>query len=504
MSASGFPSSVAYGGLRPGRTRSGSWGAWLLVGTFIGVTLLAILAGQVRALKYLYPAAALGVGLILYRSRPTFYFGFVWWLWFLSPLVRRLVDVRAGYDSMNPVLLAPVLVTGLSALTLLRHLPKLQRRSVAALAPILASLIYAYPFGLVNTGLQAATYGLLQWLVPVTFGFHLALDAPRYLEYQTAARRIFIAAAFVLGVYGVWQYISPQPWDRYWMVNAQMSTIGRPLPLEVRVFSTVNSPTPFAMVMLAGLLMLLPTRTGVHLGVGIPAYLAFLLSLVRTAWAGWVIGVGVYITYLRTPSRLRLFAIGGVLLVIVGALVASPLGERIDRRFQTFTSLEEDKSLAVREATAAMVMEMILTEPFGRGLGATGSAKRLATSGTETFDNGLLNLFFTLGWFGGLLYLGGTLMMLAGIMRRFEPREDPIPKVARAVSFATFAALASFNTLIGVSGVMLWGFVGLSIGAKSCYRAAGFAGRPPVPGPPAPARVPEYAVARPPTPPDTA
>ncbi|HEY4647559.1 MAG TPA: hypothetical protein VIG95_00570, partial [Gemmatimonadales bacterium] len=49
---------------------------------------------------------------------------------------------------------------------------------------------------------------------------------------------------------------------------------------------------------------------------------------------------------------------------------------------------------------------------------------------------------------------------------------DPIPKVARAVTFATFGALASFNTLIGVSGVLFWAFVGLSLSAKSWYWAA--------------------------------
>jgi hypothetical protein len=120
---------------------------------------------------------------------------------------------------------------------------------------------------------------------------------------------------------------------------------------------------------------------------------------------------------------------------------------------------------------------LILDEPLGEGLGATGSSRRLASGQTITFDNGLLNLFFSLGWLGGVLYLGGAVTVLMGLVRRFEPRGDPIPKVARAVSFATFAALASFNTLVGVAGVLFWGFIGLSISARSWYRAVEQAAR---------------------------
>ncbi len=498
MRTSALPPVSGHGGLVPtGTAGPRSFAAWLLVLGFVFATLVAVLAGRAGVLKYVYPAAALAVGLALYRNQRAFYVGYVWWLWFLTPLVRRLVDYRAGYDPINPVLVAPVLVTGLSLLSLLRHLPKLQRQSLAALAPILLSLVYAYPIGLRNTGLQAATFSLLQWFVPITFGFHLATDAPRYPAYQATTCRVFTWAAFLLGLYGIWQFVTPLPWDRYWMLNTEMSTIGRPLPLEVRVFSTVNSPAPFAMVMLAGLLMLLPTRAAVHVLIGIPAYLAFLLSLVRTAWGGWIIGLGVYATYLRSPARVRLFATVGLLAVLVGAVLALPLGERIERRVEGLATLGEDKSLVMREATAAVVLELILNEPLGRGLGATGSAKRLATAGTETFDNGLLELFFSLGWVGGLLYLGGTLVMLAGLMGRFEPRNDPIPKVARAVSFATFAALASLNTLIGVSGVMFWGFVGLSIGARSWYRTANPAAHRAFASAPALAGTPRYANAKP-------
>jgi hypothetical protein len=446
--------------------------SWVLVLGFAVATLGAVVTGRSSALKYAYPAGALAVGVVLYRYRPVAYPGFVWWLWFLTPLVRRLVDYRLGYDPINLVLTAPVLVTGISVWSLVRHFPKLKRRSLAALLPIGISLVYAYPIGIRSAGLQAATFSLLQWLVPIAFGFHLATDAARYPEYRATTRRVFLWAAFLLGIYGVWQFLSPPMWDRYWMLHAEMSTIGKPLPAQVRVFSTVNSPTPFAMVMVAGLLMLLETRVVRHVLIGAPAYLAFLLSLVRTAWAGWLLGIGVYATYLGSRARSRLLLTVALLGIGIGALTATSLADRVAHRFETFTDLDEDKSLLVRQESAGFVLQLIMEEPLGQGLGATGSAKRLANGTSITFDNGLLNLFFSLGWLGGILYLLGAVIALAGLVRRFEPRADPIPKVARAVTFATFGALASFNTLIGVSGVLFWAFVGLSLSAKSWYWAA--------------------------------
>jgi hypothetical protein len=465
------PRSPPSGKRQAGATSSRPLVSWALVAVLGGLTLGALAFRKAEILKYLYPALAVGVAIVLFWRHREFYVGYVWWLWFVTPLVRRLVDYRAGYDPINPVLAAPALVTAVCLVSLIRHLPKLKRRSLAALVPVLASLAYAYPLGVHTAGLQAATFGLLQWLAPIAFGFHLATDVSRYLPYLAITRRVFTSAAFALGLYGVWQYVSPLPWDRFWMFNAGMTTIGRPFPFEVRVFSTLNSPAPFAMVMVAALVMLLETRLWVHLCIGLPAYLAFLLSLVRTAWGGWLIGVGVYATSLRPRAGLRVVAMLVLLVLAVGWFTTTPLGGRVERRLESFTSLAQDRSLAAREASSGVVLGLILAEPLGRGLGVTGSARRLATSSTMTFDNGYLNVFVSLGWAGGLLYLAGTAVLLVGLLQeRTEPRDDPIPKVARAVGFATVATLSSLNTLTAVSGMIFWGFLGLSIGGRAWYR----------------------------------
>ena len=50
-------------------------------------------------LNYAYLAATLAVGALLYWRRPGLYIGFTWWLWFLTPEVRRLVDYQQGWTT---------------------------------------------------------------------------------------------------------------------------------------------------------------------------------------------------------------------------------------------------------------------------------------------------------------------------------------------------------------------------------------------------------------------
>src|SRR5215208_7879858 len=78
--------------------------AWAAI---LGLIALALggLAMQVGPLlQLLYPLAACAVGGLLYWRYPTLYLGFAWWIWFLTPEVRRLVDYEHGW---NPVAGSP-------------------------------------------------------------------------------------------------------------------------------------------------------------------------------------------------------------------------------------------------------------------------------------------------------------------------------------------------------------------------------------------------------------
>ena len=60
----------------------------------------------------------------------------------------------------------------------------------------------------------------------------------------------------VMGAYGVWQYMVAPAWDGFWIESTGLLTFGKPEPRQIRVFSTMHSNGPFAVTMMAALLLL--------------------------------------------------------------------------------------------------------------------------------------------------------------------------------------------------------------------------------------------------------
>ena len=81
--------------------------AWVGILGLICITGLGTLAGAGGILRLLFPLGATAVGVLLYMRYPLLYVGFTWWIWFLTPLVRRLIDQRSGWQDPSIVLLAP-------------------------------------------------------------------------------------------------------------------------------------------------------------------------------------------------------------------------------------------------------------------------------------------------------------------------------------------------------------------------------------------------------------
>jgi hypothetical protein len=132
-------------------------------------------------------------------------------------------------------MIAPYLVSGVAALTLVRCLPQLLQPRLFPFALILMALNYAFVVGLVRAGPLAATYGLLTWLVPVVLGFHVAAQWQQYPLYRDAIRRVFLWGVLAMGIYGIVQFLVLPAWDAYWMRASPMSSIGGPQPFKVRI-----------------------------------------------------------------------------------------------------------------------------------------------------------------------------------------------------------------------------------------------------------------------------
>jgi O-Antigen ligase len=473
------PIAGAVGEQAPGRVP-----AWPFVLGFVLLMALLLLAGKGGVVRLAYPAGALIIGAWLYGRGPAGYLEFSWWLWHVSPGIRRIVDYQTGgWDPRNPMSLTPFLVSGLAAIGVVRRLPELRRRRLLPWAVAIACLAYGYCVGLLRAGPLAATHALVTWLVPLGFGLYCALEWRRYPECAGAVRRAFLFGSLVLALYGIWQFLDPPPWDRIWMVSSGMYSVGRAFPYEVRVFSLVNAPLPFATILVGGLLVALSGRGAPRVASLALGTIALLLSLVRSVWLAGLVGIVVYLASL--PARAARPLVTAALLVfgtvaavplLAPAELAEPTVRIVRDRLLTFTDLRHDVSFEDRTSFLDNIATTVVDEPLGQGLGSTGVSSTLGgadDAGIRDFDNGVFAVLYSLGWVGGVGFLAAALAVLLLSLRRREPGTDWTAKAARAVVVTSLLLALGANVFEGVSAAVLWAFAGLLSAAHQWHSAAG-------------------------------
>jgi hypothetical protein len=461
-----------------GAGRRGPDQSAIVIGLFILAT-IAMLAGLGgRAANIAYPLFAVGTGAVLISRSPVMYSSFCLWLWFLSPFVRRVFDYRHGWNPTNPVLLAPPIVAALSILTLSRHARDLRGRLFAPFLLILGALGYGYSVGLINAGLFPATYALLTWIAPLMFGLHLALSWRHYLELNAAIRKTFAIALPTLAAYGVYQFVRLPRWDSQWMINADLKSIGVPLPFLVRVFGTLNTPGPYAAFLLAGVLMLLVAKGWVRFPAIAIAIIALLLTKTRAAWIAFVIGLFVHQLsqpVVRLPRRLLTLAVVTMLALPLTQIPSfrSTIGDRLS----TLKSVSSDNSFIKRVQFSQASASEIVQTALGNGLGTTGGAIKLNTSnvGIRSLDNGFLELFYLFGWLGGVMFLLGIASLLFQAFRFAESRRDNFASAVRAIAVALVSILPIGDVFTGSTGTLLWSMMGLGIAAHAYHLTTGLA-----------------------------
>ena len=435
-------------------------GALLL---FVGGFVVLYWSGNAALLNFVYPAAGLLITGMLYVSQPALFIGFVWWIWFITPFVRRLIDYQTGYTSLSPVMLTPLLATAFTAFTVLRYGKLLQDRAFLPFGLAILGVIYGFMVGFIKTNLAGAAFSLATWIAPICFGFHLAVFWREYPAYRQAIRSTFMWGVFVMGLYGVIQFFVVPPWDAQWVADSGMTAIGRPEPFQLRVFATLNSPGPYALALLVGVLLLLDGRGVFPVIALVPAFAAFLLTRVRSAWAGWIIVLVFMIWRLRGPMRARLLGILGVGLVLsLPLLTQSPIGDTVGGRLETLGNLDEDNSLRARTELYEVAFDKAILNPIGEGLGAVGRAAKLTSDGIATFDSGILAIPYTLGWPGTLAYMGGVLMLLLRVVKIRERDADQFAVICAGIAGALIAMLFISNSFSGFRGLVFWCFAAMA------------------------------------------
>jgi hypothetical protein len=450
-----------------GRTVAG----WALILVLCSTATFLVLIGRGGLLNLTFPALATGVGLYLFSTNRALFLGFSWWLWFLTPEVRRFADFQGGYNAISPIMVTPLLVSGLTFFTLCAHAPQLRVRTLAGFIPVIIAIFYGTIVGIITTGLVVALYSLLIWVVPVLTAIYVAIHWQDYPKFRATLVSTFGWGAFVMGAYGIFQYFIAPGWDTYWLINNGMITQGHPFPQEIRVFSTMNSSGPFAFVLSAGLLLLLIGGGRFRLPMAGFGVASLLLSLVRAAWMGWALGFVYLLVSVRGRRRVQLVAFAGLAVAaVVVSLLSGSVEEVITKRFETLTDLDDDGSFQQRRQFYLEFLSRAVTNVLGSGIGSSSYVTKLSNfgeiSGGFYGDSGFMQIPFVLGWFGGFLYVAGIISLMTYTFIAKVPSNDVFLKVSRAIVLMLLAEMVFENTLINVMGVCYWTFLGMGLAGR--------------------------------------
>jgi hypothetical protein len=442
--------------------------AWMAILALLLITTLGLAAGLGKILNIIFPAGSLAVGLFLYFRYPILYVGFTWWVFFLTPFIRRVADNRSGFTDPSPMLLAPQLVAMIAIITFYRNLPKAHKQGSLPFVISAMGVFYGFLVGLINGSPVPAIVSLMAWVSPILFGFHLFVNWQDYPRYCENIQRTFLWCVLVTAPYGVYQYLVAPEWDCFWLIQTTLySSMGKPEPLGLRVWSTMNSPLHFATVMIPGTILLFISQGVLRFPALALGILSLLLTLVRTVWGGWMVSLVALLGFLKGIVQMRLIAVILVLAILVVPLsTVEPFSQVIQSRLASVTNVKDDQSAKDRANLYGKTLNLALSEVIGKGNGTL-----------QPIDSGIMELLLTLGWMGAIPYIGGLLLSFYSLFQGSKCKSDPFASAARAIVVGFLPMLAGSNVIVGISGMVFWGFLGLGMAANKHYqhqRIAGF------------------------------
>ncbi len=445
--------------------------AWIAIGSLVLFTVVGIAVRAGSIVRPGYILISFAVSILLYLKYPPLYLGFTWWMWFITPLVSRLVDYNTAFDESRLILVSQYLVTLVTMHSLVKDLPKSLRHGGLPFALGLAGVVYGLLVGLIKTTPVTAARSVLDWIIPICFSFYLFNNWQNYPQYRKNIQRVFLWCVIITGIYGIVQYMIAPEWDRFWLISTKLTSFGDPEPFKIRLWSTMASPGPFAVMMMTGLLILFTCSGSLVIPAAAVGYLSFLLTLVRTLWGCWLLGLLSMVTSIKAHLQMRLIATVLIMaLCVLPLMTLEPFAEAINSRLQSLTALDKDDSANVRKKIYEDGFGKAMTNTLGNGIGNTFILDNDGKLVPLVIDSGILETFFTLGWFGAIPYLGGLLMLFWIGFQYTESRFDSFVAAARAVALGNLASLPGGSGMIGSSGMVLWGFIALVLAAHRYYK----------------------------------
>jgi len=447
--------------------------AWALPGWLPGVLLLigtAVLGPQLGALsRPLFILGCVIVGWDAWRRGPAVHLSTVLILFAFSPLVRRIVDLSVGYDTTGLMLVGPLL----AILAPIEKLPSLLSRGGSygrQIPPILivaGCVTYAAMITLLQGDWMNTATGILKWFAALIYAAVLSESADRD-EVLRAASSAFLVILPVTGLIGIEQYIDPPSWDRYWMQFAPIMSVGQPIPYGVRVFSTVNGPASFATFTAAGILLVWFLRSEWYARLlVVPAALALLLSLYRTAWMSLGVGILFCLAFQSTRRQARLF-LGSVIAIVAAAGTLGPFAEVIGERMMTLVQGSQDGSAQERLEQYVAMWNQSESAPFGIGF----TTVDVGSAGTMAIDGLIIYCWISMGIAVGLICLFGLVWAAANAIKAALRDDRKEAVVIGALGCGALIQLPLGNIASGELGFLFWTFAALA-SANTHRTAAG-------------------------------
>lgn len=394
----------------------------------------------------------------------------LWGYWLLTPFVRRLLDLVVEAPGSDPLSVLPFLATLALAAMEIRN-DRLDRRARTVLGLAALGILFGLPAGM-GVDPAAASFAALAYVAGLSALVLGWGDGIRSGRGSSLEKALFVAL-IPLAIYAILQYFFPlAEWDAQWVDSGELASLGAPQEDHIRVFSTLNAPFTFAIVLVAGILLSLGRQRDLRpvlLSI-LPLVLALALTFVRSAWLALVVGLLVFAAAARGRAALQVVTVVAVCMVGLLAIgEGNPTTGAFTERVTSLGNPEEDVSTQSRLRTTNRLLSESVTRPLGAGIGQAGLAVRLEESddgGPETVDNGYLALLYQSGPFGLLLVVAALIGCLAAAVRALR-RGPPGDRRGRAALLATFVmllvALASADVFFGLPGAVLWYLGGLAL-----------------------------------------
>jgi hypothetical protein len=436
---------------------------WISIGFFL-VTAVVLASPAAFALSIGVPVLAfIAAALVYVRSRTT-YLGFLCWLWFLTPLLRRLVDYRASGAPTKAMLLAPFLAALIPLFSIVAHWSTAVTRKTAPLLYVAGAVVYGIMVGLSGFKFGAVAQSVVAWAIPLLVAFFLFQERDRFQSLYWAFESAFLGGVFVIGLYGIYQFVFMPAWDALWIQSSDLVSIGLAEPYQVRVFSTMNAPQVFSAFMMAGVLIVLRSRSKFRFAAAPIGVLALILTMSRAAWLGLAVGACYLLFTFTRRQRVQLAIAGGLSLLLCVAAVQIPdVNSMVQERIASLAHPEQDSSYEARTQSFNEIVQSIEDTPYGFGFSPDqASGSNSGSFGSEERDSSIIAVLLSMGWLGALAF-GMAVLLLAPSIFLSGGSEVEAVAACRAVLLGLGAEALLNNIFSGPIAFLTWSSVGFCL-----------------------------------------